>query len=193
MIPLGYALLGLLARESRSGYDLTRAMENPIGFFWHARRSQIYPELARLEAAGFVTHRVVEQEDRPDKKVYTITEAGRAALLTWVTEPARLPPDRDEFMLKVYSLWLANPSEAIAMLRGYERAHTERLATYEAIRERMDSQWPEDQQRLQSPKFAAYATLMRGIEYERGYAAWCRWLMSALERQHPGDQDRQQT
>lgn len=193
VIPLGYALLGLLAREPLSGYDLTRAMENPIGFFWHARRSQIYPELARLEAAGFITHRVVEQEDRPDKKVYSISASGRAALLQWVTEPARLPPDRDEFMLKVYSLWLASPSEAIAMLQGYERAHTERLATYEAIREQMESQWPEEQRRIDSPKFAAYATLMRGIEYERGYVAWCRWLISALEQQPTDGPERRHT
>jgi DNA-binding PadR family transcriptional regulator len=42
---------------------------------------QIYPELAKLEAQGMVTHHVVEQHDsRPDKKVYEITEAGREAL-----------------------------------------------------------------------------------------------------------------
>ena len=40
MIPLSYALLGLLARAPRSGYDLLQLMEEPMGFFWSARRSQ---------------------------------------------------------------------------------------------------------------------------------------------------------
>ena len=77
---LGYALLGLLAREPLSGYDLAQRLKGRVGFFWQARHSQIYPELGRLEAAGLVRHAVVEQQDRPDKKVYTIAEAGTVPL-----------------------------------------------------------------------------------------------------------------
>src|SRR6476646_1735266 len=69
---LGYALLGLLARQPRWGYDLARRMQEPIGYFWHANHSQIYPELAALETDGLVTHEVVQQWDRPDKKLYSI-------------------------------------------------------------------------------------------------------------------------
>jgi hypothetical protein len=61
---LGYALLALLARGPRSGYDLAQRMNRPIGFFWQAQHSQIYPELARLEQLGWVTHQVIVQEDR---------------------------------------------------------------------------------------------------------------------------------
>lgn len=188
IIPLGYALLGLLAREAASGYDLIRYMEEPIGFFWHARRSQIYPELARLEDAGLVSHTVVEQHDRPDKKVYQITESGLEALRRWVVEPPPAQPDRDEFMLKVYSIWLADPQEAIAMLRARESYHSGRLARYDQIRENMERDWPLDARRFDSPKFAAYATLHRGIQYERSYAAWCRWMARAVEQQLRGDQ-----
>jgi DNA-binding PadR family transcriptional regulator len=156
-------------------------MEEPIGFFWHARRSQIYPELARLEQVGMVSHTVVEQRERPDKKVYAITEAGRAALARWATEPMRMPPERDEFLLKVYSLWLADAGEALALVTDYGRQHEERLARYEAIRERMEANAEGDLRRPDAPRFAAYATLLRGIEYERGYLSWCRWLLEVLE------------
>jgi DNA-binding PadR family transcriptional regulator len=158
-------------------------MEEPIGFFWHARRSQIYPELARLEDAGLVSHVVVEQHDRPDKKVYQITESGLETLRRWVVEPPPAQPDRDEFMLKVYSIWLADPQQAIAMLRARESYHSERLARYDQIREKMERDWPPDARRFDSPKFAAYATLHRGIQYERSYAAWCRWMARAIQRQ----------
>src|SRR3712207_7997506 len=47
---------------------LSSRMRARVGFFWQARHSQIYPELARLEEGGLVTHHVVEQSDRPDKK-----------------------------------------------------------------------------------------------------------------------------
>ena|SRR5438067_527027 len=80
MTTIGYALLGLLAREPRSGYELAKELKVPVSFFWYAPHSQIYPELARLEAAGLVTHEKVEQQNRPSKKVYSLTEAGRGKL-----------------------------------------------------------------------------------------------------------------
>lgn len=190
MIPLAYALLGLLARAPASGYDLIREMEEPIGFFWHARRSQIYPELARLEEAGFVAHTLVEQQERPDKKVYAITDDGRAALAAWAAEPMRIPPERDEFMLKVFSLWLANPQRALRLIQTYASQHEERLARYEAIRATMErNARAEELQRLHSPRFASYATLLRGIEYERGYVAWCQWLIETIEANHSGEME----
>ena len=84
---LGFALLGLLAREPLSGYDLAQRLRGRIGFFWQARHSQIYPELARLVADGAVEFAVVTQQQRPDKKVYLITNTGRAALRVWVIAP----------------------------------------------------------------------------------------------------------
>ena len=178
---LGYALLGLLARESLSGYDLARRMRAPIGFFWHARHSQIYPELARLEAEGLVVHELVAQSDRPDKKVYRVTEAGRAALRAWLAEPVEVPSVRDELVLKAYSLWLSDPAAAVALFREHERRHTERLAEYEGFRGAFEREHPDELRRLDSPLFATYAVLLRGIGYEREYAAWCRWMAEQLE------------
>jgi len=181
IIPLGYALLGLLARAPQSGYELILRMEEPIAFFWHARRSQIYPELERLETEGLVSHTVVERHNRPSKKIYSITQAGLAELRAWAGKPMDVPPDRDEFMLKVYSLWTVEPSEATAVIRAYEQAHANRLDRYEHIKAEMLHNGDPIALGLHSPRFAAYATLQRGIEYESGYVAWCRWLLEALE------------
>lgn len=156
-------------------------MEEPIGFFWHAHRSQIYPELARLEEAGMVTHTVVAQRDRPDKKVYEITEVGRAALREWVVSPLRPVTDRDELMLKTYSVWLADPEQAIALFRTQERLHLDRLAQYELLAAEMEAKAGSEHLRRDAPRFAAYATLQRGIAYERGYADWCQWMVKMLE------------
>jgi DNA-binding PadR family transcriptional regulator len=182
MTTLGYALLGLLARGPASGYDLTRHLRAPIGFFWRARHSQIYPELARLEAAGLVTHAVVAQQDLPDKKVYTITESGSDALKRWVTAPVEPPVLRDEILLKTYSVWLAEPAAAAALFRDHEGRHAEQLRVYEALQRQLEAKGAEAISRPDSPDFASYITLQKGIRYERQYLEWCRWVAELLER-----------
>jgi DNA-binding PadR family transcriptional regulator len=177
---LRYAILGLLSREELSGYDLTGRMRARVGHFWEARHSQIYPELARLEEAGLVTHRVVEQLDRPDKKVYKITPSGLKALKAWVTQPPAPRAARDELVLKAYSVWLAEPDKAIALFRDQERRHEEKLLEYERVRDWMEEEWGEEVQRTDSPHFASYAALRRGILYEHEYAEWCRWVAEQL-------------
>jgi DNA-binding PadR family transcriptional regulator len=179
---LGYAILGLLSREALSGYDLTSRMKARVGFFWEARHSQIYPELARLEERGLVTHHVVEQRDRPDKKVYEITDAGLDTLKEWVTEPPKPRAARDELVLKAYSVWLAEPERAVALFRDEERRHEEQLLEYERIRAWMEEEWGKDVLRTDSPRFASYAALQRGILYERGTAEWCSWVADRLEK-----------
>jgi hypothetical protein len=90
-------------------------------------------------------------------------------------------------MLKVFSLWLAEPQGALTLVRSYATQHAERLARYEAIRATMEGNAATGElRRLHSPRFASYATLMRGIEYERGYVAWCQWLIEIIEADDPG-------
>lgn len=180
MTTLGFAVLGLLARESLSGYDVTQRMKGRVGFFWGAGHSQIYPELARLEEDGFVTHSVVEQKERPDKKVYEITEKGLGALKEWATEPPRQKPVKDELTLKAYSVWLADGEDAARLFREAGRGHEEKLAEYEGIRTWMEREWADGLDDPASPRFASYATLRRGILYERGNAEWCRWLAETV-------------
>jgi DNA-binding PadR family transcriptional regulator len=123
-----------------------------------------------------VTHRVVEQEDRPDKKVYEITEAGVEALREWATAPFEPKGTRDEMVLKAYSLWLADPEKAVGLFRDQERRHKEQLRKYEEIEAWMEAEWGENLRRPDSPRFASYAALRRGIIYERGSVEWCRWV-----------------
>jgi DNA-binding PadR family transcriptional regulator len=156
-------------------------MKRPVGYFWQARHSQIYPELGRLEAQGLVAHQVVEQQDRPDKKVYSITDSGREALRVWVASEMDEPPVRDELVLKAFSLWLADPRAATALFREHERRHEAQLAHYREIEAGMVRSTDGIMPPVDTPEFAAYATLQRGLGYEREYAAWCRWVADQLE------------
>ena len=179
--------MGLLSREELSGYDLKRWMERPLGYFWSARHSQIYPELARLEEDGYVTHRVVEQSGRPDKKVYRITPSGLGALKEWVVEAPSSRPVRDELTLKAYSVWLADKEEAARLFREEERLHEEQLSHYEELRTWMEAEHESEVRSPHSPWFASYATLRRGIGYEKEYAEWCRWMADSVEKARPSE------
>jgi DNA-binding PadR family transcriptional regulator len=185
MRTLGYAVLGLLSREELSGYDLKRWMERPLGYFWSARHSQIYPELARLEEEGLVTHTLVEQSGKPDKKVYRITAEGLEALKEWVVEPPVSRSVRDELTLKAYSVWLADKGHVARLFREEGRQREEQLAHYEALRAWMEDEHETEVRSPDSPWFAAYATLRRGIGYEKEYAVWCRWMADSVEKQAP--------
>ena len=182
MNTLGYVLLSLLAREPMSGYDLTTQLKKRFAPFWPISHTQIYPALRELEEQGLSRYHLVEQHAmRPDKKVYEITEEGLAALRQWVESPTPLVIARDEFFLKAYSLWLADPQRMKVVFREQIQLHEERLAFHE--------------QTLQA-KRSTKGTLKDGtdfldlsellfqyaIGYEQNYLAWCHSALHYLEQ-----------
>lgn len=173
---LGYALLGLLARKPRTGYELTLALRTPIGYFWTASHSQVYPELARLEADGLVRYQIINGPGPRDTKRYTITGAGLHALAAWAVTAAPPERSRNEFLLKVYSLWLADPAAARALVAGERQEHRAMLARYEQLATEIEhgDLDPAD------PLFCDRATLRRGLSFERHVTAWCDWLIDVL-------------
>ncbi len=186
MTTLGYALLGILARGSLSGYDLARNLQMPVGYFWQANHSHIYPELARLEAEGLVRHEVVLQEQRPSKKIYTLTDTGRATLQQWVSTPGEIATPRDELLLKIFSLWLLERKQATALIREQEQRFAEQLAQFEAIQATLAATFGATLHDSGSPAFCAYATSQCGLLRVRSQLDWCRWLLEQLE-QPPAD------
>src|ERR1035441_5918997 len=73
-------LLGLLAIEPMSGYDLGLTIRESIGHFWNESYGQIYPNLKKLAVEGFVTSKIERQKGKPDRHVYSITRRGRERL-----------------------------------------------------------------------------------------------------------------
>ena len=179
---LGYAILSLLARISLTGYDLAREMKKPHSFFFgQAQLSQIYPELARLEAAELIASQIIEQRGRPDRKVYSILPLGRQQLERWVVSPTPLLEVRSEFLIKAHSLWLADPEQALIQFQEQERYHQANLAAYEVELARLEERWGTRLALMTTPDFGDYLTVKRGVGYERDYIDWLRWAMAILE------------
>jgi len=178
---LGFAILGLLARQPCTGYELAARLRAPVGYYWTARHSQIYPELERLLAGGLVRYRSAPGPGPHDKKVYAPTDEGLRALREWVTRPPAPPTPRDELLLKTYALWLADPVEAVTLLRKQADGYAERLAEYEASRATAERRHGGAAPPVGSPEFGSYANLLLGISHERDHLTWCRWLIECLE------------
>jgi hypothetical protein len=94
-----------------------------------------------------------------------------------VVSPAELEQSRSEELLKTYSLWLADPAGAREMITELRERHCERLARYEAIAAEIERDGPLDPA---TPRFFDYATLRRGLSFERHAIDWCDWLLAAL-------------
>src|SRR6476661_10621432 len=98
---LPHVLLGLLAEEPRTGYDLARAIREDLDAIWRAEFSQIYPALARLRRAGHVHLKVLGPRRGPRRNLYRVTAAGRRELKRWLGEPAAPPGSKDEGMTRI--------------------------------------------------------------------------------------------
>lgn len=118
---LPHVLLGLLAEESRTGYDLERAMREDLAQVWRAELSQVYPALARLRRAGWVHLKVLGPRRGPRRNLYRVTAAGRRELRRWLSLPAP-PRGKDEVLVRVAFLDALPPAERTAALLAQEKA-----------------------------------------------------------------------
>ena len=136
---LRIALLGLLAVEPASGYDLKRAIDRSTYFIWNATGPQIYNTLHKLREEGYVTSKSQAQTGKPDKQIHTITPKGQAALQDYVSEPVRASVTRDEVLLRIFFGNFASKKTIRRELESYlDRIRHER--TYlEATKARIDA------------------------------------------------------
>jgi PadR family transcriptional regulator, regulatory protein AphA len=101
--PNSYAVLALLDQLGEAtSYDLKLAIEKSIANFWPVPHTTAYEEPARLAAGGYLSVR--QEPGGRRRKVYALTDEGRAALREWTSEPTASPPQlRDEFILKAFA------------------------------------------------------------------------------------------
>jgi DNA-binding PadR family transcriptional regulator len=182
---LGMAILGFLARAPLTGYEISRSVAGALRFFWHASHSQIYPELARLEAAGLVLVEHIPQQGKPDQKRYTPTQAGLEALAAWLVGPLEPAKRRSEVAVRAYCSAFAAPAAAAALFAGQAGGHTERLAQFDAYRLHLEQLPGNPVADTSTPEFADYAVVLRGIALEQAQAQWSEWMAARLRPADP--------
>ncbi len=101
-MPLSHAILGFLEYAPMSGYDLKKNFDQSVAHFWSATQSHIYKALEELESQGLVTSQVIQQEGKPNRRQYQITDAGRAELRRWVSTPLPMTGPRSAWLIQVF-------------------------------------------------------------------------------------------
>lgn len=133
LTPTSYLVLGLVGHlGSPTSYDLKRAVADTIGGFWSVPHSQLYAEPTRLVGLGLLTEQ--QESSGRRRRVYGLTETGRAALDQWLATPTDSGTElRDLALLKLYFGGQAGPGAVARVARNAAEVHRRRLAAYEAL------------------------------------------------------------
>jgi DNA-binding PadR family transcriptional regulator len=127
--------LGSLYLMDGTGYDIKKLFEEAFSHFHSASYGSIYPSLNRLQREGLIELRVEPGERHPDRKVYSITEAGRRAFMEEIVQTEPTEQLRSEFMVLLFFAHLL-PSERLTELLDHVcRHHREALAYLESLQE----------------------------------------------------------
>ena len=96
-----HAILGFLSWTPLTGYELKKLFAESVTLYWSGNNNQIYRTLVELHKEHLVTLEVQHQADRPSRKLYTITDRGRAELRQWVLSTPALPQLRNPFFVQL--------------------------------------------------------------------------------------------
>jgi DNA-binding PadR family transcriptional regulator len=190
-VALPQAILVSLCEQSGSGYELTRRFDRSIGYFWSATHQQIYRTLRTMEADDWVSVTVVAQHGRPDKKVYTVSDAGRAELARWIAAPLRPGGSTRRGSGRPGALGDNRTREVAVKLRGAafgdRTALHEQIVAFRAQRAQLldayrgfeKKQFP-DPAALRDSSLHQYLVLRGGIRAEEGTIDWLDEVTAAL-------------
>ena len=166
---LAHTILNTLADKPHTGYDLWKEFDESVSCFWKTTQQQIYRELTKMESQGLVSCKIIPQEGRPAKKVYSLTAEGMKELMTWMKKPSTPTVIREDLLVKVRGGYLVKPEIIIKELEHRRQIHAQQLAGY---REK-EQKFLADAENLSLADKCLYLTLRRGIRYEQEWLEWC--------------------
>ena len=163
-------MLALLAIEGeRSRYDLMKLLQKAIGYVWAPAKTQLYALLPRLAERGLASSRTVREGARPEKKLFRITDEGRAELDAWL---AAEPESSETFYLRLFVGGLVAPKTLAGHVDWFRERAAAQLEEYRRI-EPTNTRTGND--------FFHYFLLRLGIERSEHLLRWSDWVLEELE------------
>jgi DNA-binding PadR family transcriptional regulator len=177
---LEYALLGLIAEmPEASGYDIAKMFELSMEHYWYALPTQIYPTLERMEEFGLIKGREVIQHVRPNKRVYSITNAGERVMLEWLESPFEGLRLKFAPLLRCRFLGHLGADGAREILEEERRSWANKLKLYRDIEE---GYFADNRGYHNVNQMFSMFTLRRGIDWMEENIRWCDWAIAEVER-----------
>jgi DNA-binding PadR family transcriptional regulator len=173
---LQHAIMTALLEDEMSGYELAKAFDSSLGFFWRASHQQIYQELKKLSDKGLLAKEVVPQAGKPNKIVYGLTGSGRIVMDQWVYQESKVQEGKDDLLVKLYNLSGDNTPQLMMELEQRRELAMQRLYLYEKIR-RGHYQDPVS---LPVRRRGVYLALAWGIASSEQFLQWCDTALQML-------------
>lgn len=179
---LRHAVLAALLDREYSGYQLAKIFDTGVANFWYAAPQQLYAELPKLEAAGLISGRLVIQHGRPNKRVYQVTDEGRAELRRFAAATSKPSFIRDDLTVKVHAVDHTDPHQTIAALQERAEQAAAKIVIFSRTLERLRGDLDEETFLREGERIGPYLTCLRGLRFERDNRDWCQ-RTAALLRQ----------
>ncbi|WP_433832399.1 PadR family transcriptional regulator [Actinoplanes sp. CA-015351] len=179
------ALLAALIDRESSGYDLAKKFRVSVANFWTATPQQLYRELEKMESEGLLTARVVKQDKRPDKRIFSVTDAGRAALHDFTRQEPKPTTVRDELLVQVEALAYADVPSVRSSIETQIKQSRRRLEAYERSLAEILGTRTQEEFVATGNRIGPYLTLQRGISFERENISWGELALTILTRRFP--------
>ena len=165
---LRFALLSALHESPATGYDLTQRFRTRLANVWNASHQQIYRELGKLYEEGWVEMEALPQPDKPDRKLYRLTDTGVESLHDWLRARQPRPATRDPLLVKLFAGDLLDDQTLGDELAAQRRDWQKQLAHFRDI----EREFFPDPGKLSRHYRLQHLALRRGI---MGLESWLAW------------------
>ncbi|WP_321391795.1 PadR family transcriptional regulator [Emcibacter sp.] len=172
-----YAILGFLCSKPRSGYDIKKAIEKSVGFFWSESYGQIYPILKKLVEDGLAEKLQDELPSSRKRQRYAITDKGRKQLAHWIEQDADYRGFRNELLLKLFFGTTVDTEVSIRHLRDFIVHEKKRLEMFEGFHATL----PGNKEQMTPNIVFLTATLNYGLSGTQHNIKWAEETIGMLE------------
>ncbi|QRY52692.1 PadR family transcriptional regulator [Mycolicibacterium septicum] len=176
------AVLAALLDGEASGYDLAKGFDTSVANFWMATPQQLYRELDRMASEGLIAARLVEQDRRPNKRLYSLTEQGRHTLLEFTEAPPKPGAIREDLLVQVQAVDSGNIEAVRDALTERRQWATAKLARYRRMQDHLLAGRTEAAYLAESERIGPYLTLLRGIRFEEENIDWAARALAVIEQ-----------
>lgn len=165
-----YVILGILSLGKCSGYDIRKKIADGIGYFYKVSNGQIYPVLKKLVLHGNATYVTEKNYGKPDRKVYTITEQGLAALKEWLENDTC-----SDMLIKLFFGSNLPIAKNLQLINDIKKKKENELETYNNIANFFNLSTIDE-----THGFYNYFTLRFGQLSSKAYIDWCNEVAGIL-------------
>ncbi|KNY28871.1 PadR family transcriptional regulator [Pseudobacteroides cellulosolvens] len=181
-----YAILGVLNIAPGSGYDIKKNCDRGISYFWNENFGHIYPVLKQMEKDGVIQKSVEQNEGRPPRNVYSITQKGKDELVDWLMRPIEPTPQRLELMLKLTFAKMVPVEYTLQELERVRERHSKSLECFRKVEEEYSNN-----KKAREDKGYPYwlSTIRYGIYDAEFRVRWCEETIERIRAYNAGSED----